>query len=650
MSEEREFHSDSTSSGEVKPANDNLSDISDSSSDSSVLGDNVHSQVHLSDELDENTLRSDILMLNSQSRRGSGDLSSNGAISGAAIINSRSDYGLAPSLGSRLRQTFTKPKEQRSLPSCRGFQQMYTANNHNGNWSDPCLSGSRGSSTETSYIYGQNGSWLRWKPKELSASQRESFMSSNERHSIEDNELSKAEDQNLGPKDMMEGVDESNEKNEMSQGPDDSLNNNDQYLASATNPPIIINRELEIVEIDQVLRDVAPTSVIDVHRASHLSKYDRYHCAIDRLQGDRSIEIPILTFRRPHMRAFHFAWISFFTAFFTWFAIAPLLKEIKSTLDLDHDQIWLSNVMNSAAAIICRLFVGPLCDAYGARWVMASVLIISAIPVMATGLVQTAKELYILRFFTGIAGASFVVSQYWTSSMFTKEISGTANSLVAGWGNLGGAFAHLIMGSALFPLFKLFYKGTDPTEFEKVEAAEKAWRIVCVVPALLSLIMAVIVLKYSDDLPKGNVSRMRRLGQRPSVQVVQVAKEAALNRNTWLLAIHYGCSFGVEVTMTAGAALFFSETFDLSTESAAAIASIFGWLNLFARGLGGFISDILNVKLGMRGRLLFQTGTLIFQGVFLLAFSYTKTLGGAIGIMIVFSLFVQLGEVSNTLT
>ena len=102
--------------------------------------------------------------------------------------------------------------------------------------------------------------------------------------------------------------------------------------------------------------------------------------------------------------------------------------------------------------------------------------------------------------------------------------------------------------------------------------------------------------------------------------------------------------------MTAGAALFFSETFDLSTESAAAIASIFGWLNLFARGLGGFISDILNVKLGMRGRLLFQTGTLIFQGVFLLAFSYTKTLGGAIGIMIVFSLFVQLGEVSNTLT
>jgi NNP family nitrate/nitrite transporter-like MFS transporter len=519
---------------------------------------------------------------------------------------------------------------------------MYISNNG----SDPGLSGSRASSTETSYVYGQNGSWLRWKPKEISASQRNSVISSSEAQSMtDDNELSTMEGQHLERKKvMLEGVDELQDDDEAAHVPDSSMDENGQHFDSVK----ITSSKLDNSEIDQHIQNVGNTLTIDVHGASHLSKYDRYHCSIDRFQGDKSVEIPILTFQRPHMRAFHFAWISFFTAFFTWFAIAPLLKEIKATLGLDHDQIWLSNVMNSSAAIACRLFVGPLCDAYGARWVMASVLIISAIPVMATGLVQTANELYILRFFTGIAGASFVVSQYWTSSMFTKEISGTANSLVAGWGNLGGAFAQLVMGSALFPLFKLFYSGPNGTEFEKVEAAEKAWRIVCVVPALLSLIMAAILLKYSDDLPKGNVSRVRRLGQMPSVQVSDVAKEAAFNWNTWILALHYGCSFGVEVTMTAGAALFFSETFDLSTESAAAIASIFGWLNLFARGLGGFTSDILNVKLGMRGRLLFQMATLIFQGMFLLVFSYTKTLGGAIGVMIAFSLFVQLGEVRST--
>lgn len=649
MSENHDFHSNSVPSGEVEVMNDNVSDISYSSCESSVLGDEIagNSKVHLPVELHELSIHSDIPMLSPQNRRGSGDLSSNGAISGAAIINSRSDYGLAPSLSSRLRQKFRMPAEHRSLPDSRadsrGFQQMYRASNPNHYGSDP-------SSTEPSYVYGQNGSWLRLKPKELSASRRDSLISSSEVHSVtDDKEVSKMESQKIKLKVMEEGVNELHEKSEVAHVSNTTLNGCDQNLDLAMDPSIIISGKLDCAEIDPHIQIATTAAAVDVHKASNLSKYERYHCAIDRFQGDRSIEIPILTFRRPHMRAFHLAWISFFTAFFTWFAIAPLLKEIKETLGLDHDQIWLSNVMNSTAAIVCRLFVGPLCDAYGARWVMASVLIISAIPVVTTGLVQTATELYILRFFTGIAGASFVVSQYWTSSMFTKEISGTANSLVAGWGNLGGAFAQLIMGSALFPLFKLFYSGPNGTEFERIEAAEKAWRTVCIVPALLSLIMAFVLLKFSDDLPKGNVTRMRRLGQIHSVQVSDAAREAACNRNTWILAIHYGCSFGVEVTMTTGAALFFSETFELSTESAAAIASIFGWLNLFARGLGGFTSDILNVKLGMRGRLLFQMGTLIFQGIFLLVFSYTKTLGGAIGVMIAFSLFVQLGEVSYAL-
>ena len=38
--------------------------------------------------------------------------------------------------------------------------------------------------------------------------------------------------------------------------------------------------------------------------------------------------------------------------------------------------------------------------------------------------------------------------------MFTKEIAGTANALVGGWGNLGGGVTQLVMGAVLFPLFK----------------------------------------------------------------------------------------------------------------------------------------------------------------------------------------------------
>jgi len=84
--------------------------------------------------------------------------------------------------------------------------------------------------------------------------------------------------------------------------------------------------------------------------------------------------------------------------------------------------------------------------------------------------------------------------------------------------------------------------------------------------------------------------------------------------------------------------------FELSTESAAAIASIFGFMNLFARGLGGFMSDKGNAYMGMRGRLWAQTVCLLIEGVLVLVFAQTNSLGAAIAVMIFFSLFVQAAE------
>lgn len=43
---------------------------------------------------------------------------------------------------------------------------------------------------------------------------------------------------------------------------------------------------------------------------------------------------------------------------------------------------------------------------------------------------------------------------------------------------------------------------------------------------------------------------------------------------------------------------YFREEFELTTEKAAVIASIFGWMNLFARGLDGYFSDKANDRFG----------------------------------------------------
>ena len=63
-------------------------------------------------------------------------------------------------------------------------------------------------------------------------------------------------------------------------------------------------------------------------------KYQRYELDVDPNQDDKAKEILTCTFARPHMRAFHCSWWSFFIAFFIWFSISPLLSEIREDLGL----------------------------------------------------------------------------------------------------------------------------------------------------------------------------------------------------------------------------------------------------------------------------------------------------------------------------
>ena len=133
-------------------------------------------------------------------------------------------------------------------------------------------------------------------------------------------------------------------------------------------------------------------------------------------------------------------------AFFIWFAISPLLSEIRSDLGLTKKQIWTSSIAGVGSTIAVRFLLGPLCDKYGARVLFSAVLCFASIPTACTGLVQTASQLYILRAFIGVAGGTFVMCQYWTSVLFAKDVVGTANALVGGWGNLGAGVTQLVMG------------------------------------------------------------------------------------------------------------------------------------------------------------------------------------------------------------
>lgn len=389
------------------------------------------------------------------------------------------------------------------------------------------------------------------------------------------------------------------------------------------------------------------------------SKYEKYSVLVDPENDDRAVEIALYSAARPHMRGFHIAWLAFFVAFFTWFAMTPLLSEVAVSLTLDREQIWTSSVLAVASSAITRVLIGPVNDIYGARSTMSATLLFSAIPTAVAGIaIQNAASLYVIRFLIGVAGSSFVTCQFWSSSLFVPEVAGTANSLAAGWGNLGGGVAQLVMGSIIFPLFKLMYGGQgygtvhrgymdddEPPPYDR--PSDLAWRTAMILPASMCLYMAYVCLRYSDDSPKGNFRERKANG----FMQVESAKGAILRScckwNTWLLFVQYGCCFGVEITMTNAAALYFQEEFGQTTESAAAIASVFGWMNLFARGIGGFCSDMTSATHGMRGRLWSQMLLLVAEGGLVCLFATTKTLATAIVVMVIFSIFVQAAEGST---
>ena len=57
------------------------------------------------------------------------------------------------------------------------------------------------------------------------------------------------------------------------------------------------------------------------------------------------------------MRAFHSSWWSFFIAFFIWFAIGPLLSEIRGDLGITKKEIWTSSIAGVGSTIVVRFIV-----------------------------------------------------------------------------------------------------------------------------------------------------------------------------------------------------------------------------------------------------------------------------------------------------
>lgn len=339
-------------------------------------------------------------------------------------------------------------------------------------------------------------------------------------------------------------------------------------------------------------------------------------------------KLNIFSIKGVQMRTFHITWLMFFVCFFGWFGLAPLMPTIHTELHLTKGQVGNIIIASVSATIIARLIIGKLCDTWGPRKTAIRLLLVGSLPVFFVGLAHDYTTFLLFRLAIGIIGASFVITQFHTSMMFAPHLKGTANAITGGWGNLGGGVTNMVM-----PLIFAAIVGFGYTKAE-------AWRYAMIVPGVMMLVIAYLYYKYTKDTPNGNYDEVGYTQGKSSKTDWSVLADWRI----WALTMAYAMCFGMEITFDNVASLHFVDSFHLSQSQAGFWAGIFGFMNLFARALGGIVSDKVGRGFGMRGKGVLLAGVLLFEGVGLILFAQSGTLLAAIVSMLSFALFLKMSN------
>lgn len=330
------------------------------------------------------------------------------------------------------------------------------------------------------------------------------------------------------------------------------------------------------------------------------------------------------------MRTFHITWLTFFFCFFGWFGIAPLMPLVREQLHLTKEQVGNITIASVSATIIARLIIGRLCDTLGPRLSYTILLVLGAIPVMCIGFANSYESFLLFRLVIGIIGASFVITQFHTSVMFAPNVIGTANAVAGGWGNLGGGVTQIVM-----PLVAAAFVGLGYID------KANSWRVAMIIPGAILLVMAFVYYRFTKDTPNGNYSEIKRQTKEKKKGTFIMAMK---DYRTWVLAIAYAACFGVEITVDNVAATYFVDNYKATLIMAGALASIFGFMNLFARALGGIVSDKVGKAYGLRGKGLLLAGFLVLEGLGIVLFAKAGSLPMAIFSMLLFALFLKMAN------
>ena len=143
--------------------------------------------------------------------------------------------------------------------------------------------------------------------------------------------------------------------------------------------------------------------------------------------------LALLSLQRPHMRAFHLSWLTFFSAFVSTFAPAALLPVLRDDLNLTATDIGNAGVASVCGAIASRVLMGTLVDLLGPRLGAAMGLLLTAPATFCMALVSDAAGFIAARAIIGLSLSLFVVDQVSGRRPGGGTVSCTQRMAVAVW-------------------------------------------------------------------------------------------------------------------------------------------------------------------------------------------------------------------------
>jgi NNP family nitrate/nitrite transporter-like MFS transporter len=389
-------------------------------------------------------------------------------------------------------------------------------------------------------------------------------------------------------------------------------------------------------------------------------------------------------------RILHLTWFAFFMTFVIWLSIGPMMPFIQEALSLTDQQAKILLILNVGLTIPARIVVGMLVDKFGPKIMFSFILILGGLISIAFSWMQSYEQLAMMRFLSGFIGAGFVVGIRMISEWFPAKQTGTAQGVYGGWGNFGSAGAmftlpfvaasfgdadgwrYAITAASLIAIaYGIFYyfnvsntpKGSTYFKPKKSGAMEVTSFGDLVLYILMNiplyLVLALLTWKLSPT-KAGLISTETTwmvYAILVSVFILQLFKIWQINaefvknpvpkqsryhfKQVAILDWAYLATFGTELAVVSILAMFYVDWFELPKVTAALLAGVYPFINLFARPGGGWISDKIGRKL---------TLVIAFSGIsisFLILGNVDKdtwSISWVVGLTILGGIFSQAGS------